>query len=120
MGPLKHSGLALAFSLALSLNSILLFYFLRRKLKHIEARRILKSFIKTLISAVIMGITGWSLLRGELWQTTGDSLEKALYLTTTIIFCVVLYSAASFFLKNEEMKYIYEMFKTKIFKKGTV
>ncbi len=120
MGPLKHSGLALAFSLALSLNSILLFYFLRRKLKHIEARRILKSFIKTLISAVIMGITGWFLLRGELWQTTGDSLEKALFLTTTIIFCVVLYGAASFFLKNEEMKYIYEMFKTKIFKKGTV
>jgi putative peptidoglycan lipid II flippase len=120
MGPLKHSGIALAFSIATSLNSILLFYFLRRKLKHIEAGRILKSFIKTLISAVIMGFAGGSILNGELWQKSGDSLEKALYITTTIIFCIVLYSAISFFLKNEEMKYIYKAFRGRVLKKGSI
>jgi putative peptidoglycan lipid II flippase len=108
MGPLNHSGIALAYSLAASLNFSLLFYFLRRRLKRIDARRIIKSLVKTLVASSVMGIAGWSLLHGELWQESGDSMEKALYLAGTIISCVVVYIALSFLLKNEELNYVYE------------
>ncbi|MEW6110420.1 MAG: murein biosynthesis integral membrane protein MurJ [Nitrospirota bacterium] len=111
MGPLKHSGLAFANAIASGLNFSLLFYFLRRKLKRIDAKRIIKSFVKISISSLIMGIAGYSVLHGELWEKSGDSLEKALYLSATIIFCIAIYAAISVLLKNEEIKHIYETFK---------
>jgi putative peptidoglycan lipid II flippase len=120
MGPLKHSGLALAFSLAASLNAVLLFYFLRKKLEHVDIRRIMRSLIKAVAASVIMGFAGWTLLNGERWQTSGDTMEKALYLAATIIVCIILYAVFSFLLKSEEMTYIFETFKNKIRNKGAV
>lgn len=120
MGPLRHSGLALANALASGLNFFLLFYFLRRKLKRVDARRIIKSLIKISISSLIMGIAGWSMLHGELWEKSGEGIEKALYLATTIIFCIAIYITISYLLKNEEMKYIYETLKNRVRKKGTL
>jgi putative peptidoglycan lipid II flippase len=65
MGPMKHSGLALAYALASWINFALLFFFLRKKLGHVDARKILGSFFKTLLSSAAMGLAGWGLLRGE-------------------------------------------------------
>lgn len=117
MGPLKHSGLALAYALAASLNFTLLFYFLRKKLQHIEARRIIKAFLKTLIASLIMGISGWALLHGDIWERGGQSLNKAIYLLGTITLCILIYIVVSYFLRNEEMKHLFEMLKNKIYGK---
>jgi putative peptidoglycan lipid II flippase len=53
--PLGHGGLALAYSIAGLVNMVLLLYFLRNKIGHIDGREILKSFSKTLIASLIMG-----------------------------------------------------------------
>lgn len=120
MGPLKHSGLALANALASGLNFILLFYFLRKKLKQVEAKRIFRSFAKIASASFVMAVSGWVMLRGDLWQTSGADIEKSLYLSATILVCLGIYITASFLLKNEEMIYLYDSFKKKVKKKGAV
>jgi putative peptidoglycan lipid II flippase len=118
MGPMKHSGLALANSLASGVNFLILFYFLRRKLKRVDATRIIKSFFKIIVSSLIMGISGWAVLHGELWEKSGKNSEKVLYFAGTVILCVGIYIAVSYLLKNEEMEYLFRMFRKRVQRKG--
>jgi putative peptidoglycan lipid II flippase len=113
MNPLKHSGLAFANSLASGLNFGLLFFFFRKKLKRIDSKRILRSFMKTIIAATIMGVIGRVLLHGELWHVDGQTLYKVFYLSGTIVICVVTYLLTSLILKNEEVSFVIEMLKRK-------
>ena len=113
MKPLKHSGLALANALASGVNFSLLFFFLRRKLKKVDSKRIFCSFVKTIFASTIMGVIGWMLLHGELWHIHGSTLNKAFYLSGTIAICVVTYLLLSYLLKSEEVSYVIEMVKQK-------
>ena len=63
MGPLAHDGLALAASLASSLNLGLLLYALHVKLGALEWRGILNSAGRTMVGAVIMGAVVWAVAR---------------------------------------------------------
>ncbi len=114
MKPLKHSGLAFANALASSMNFILLFYFLRKRLRRVGARNIIKSFLKVSFASAAMGFAGWFLLRGEIWKQSGNAIEKAGYLSGTIMICVGIYLSLSYLLKNEEMAYVIGLVKTKI------
>ncbi|PIP71063.1 MAG: murein biosynthesis integral membrane protein MurJ [Nitrospirae bacterium CG_4_10_14_3_um_filter_44_29] len=114
MKPLKHSGLALANALASTVNFLLLFYFLRKKLERLGARRIIKSFLKVSFASIAMGAAGWFLLHGELWKESGRSLEKAGYLSGVIILCSVIYFVISYLLKSEEMEYVAGLVRKKI------
>ena len=117
MRPLKHSGLALANALASTVNFLLLFYFLRKKLERLGAGRIIKSFLKISFASIAMGIAGWFLLHGELWKESGRSMEKAGYLSGVIMLCAALYFFVSYLLKSEEMEYIVGLAKKKIEKR---
>ncbi|MDP3261235.1 MAG: murein biosynthesis integral membrane protein MurJ [Thermodesulfovibrionales bacterium] len=114
MRPLKHSGLALANALASTVNFLLLFYFLRKKLERLGARRIIKSFLKISLASIVMGAAGWFLLHGELWKESGRSMEKAGYLSGVIMLCSALYFFISYLLKSEEMEYIVGLVRRKI------
>jgi putative peptidoglycan lipid II flippase len=111
MGPMKHAGLALANALASWVNFSLLAYFFRRKLKRVDARKIIKSFVRIVAASLIMGAAGRMLLHGDLWEKSGRSIEKAAYFAVTAVVCVVIYAAISFLLKSEEMQYFLETLK---------
>jgi putative peptidoglycan lipid II flippase len=113
MKPLKHSGLALANALASGVNFSLLFFFLRRKLKKVDSKRIFRSFVKIIFVSSVMGVIGWMLLHGELWQIHGKTLSKAFYLSGTIAICLGIYFFLSYLLKSEEASYVMEMIKQK-------
>ncbi len=113
MHPLKHGGLALANSIASGLNFTLLFLFLRKKLKRVDARKIIRSFVKTFSASFVMGVTGGILLHGELWHTHGNTFHKAFYLSGTIAVCIGVYLVLSYLLKSEEASYVMEMVKQK-------
>lgn len=113
MGPMKHSGLALANATASGVNFIFLFYFLRKRLGGIDARRIFISFSRVCCASVIMGVSGWFILKGELWRFPGRSLEKGVYLSGTIMLCLAIYATVCFILKSDEMQYIYNTVKKK-------
>ncbi|MDA8084538.1 MAG: murein biosynthesis integral membrane protein MurJ [Nitrospiraceae bacterium] len=106
MGPMRHSGLALANSLASGINFVLLGYFLRRKLGRADARRIMRGLLRSVAASAAMGLAGWTLLRGELWHTSGQSGIKALYLIATVSVCAALYLFVSRLLGSEELGYL--------------
>lgn len=123
MGPLKHSGLAFANAIASTVNFIFLFYFLRRRLGRIDAQRILKSFIRVCIASAVMGFGGWFLLHGlrpmgELWMVSGKLIEKAIYLSGTIVICLFIYFAVCFLFKSDEMNYIYDVIKNRFHRRN--
>lgn len=109
MKPLKHSGLALANALASSINFTVLFYFLGKKLKRIDIRKVLRSFTKTILASSVMGITGGLLIRSEIWQIQGNTTDKVFYLSGTIALCTCLYLFFSYILKSEEASYVITM-----------
>jgi putative peptidoglycan lipid II flippase len=113
MSPMKHSGLALANSIASGANFILLFYFLRKKLGGVGTKRIAVSFAKTLAASAVMGFAGWHILKGEMWTASGNSLEKALYLGLAILLCAGIFMFISYLLKSEEMGYIIDKVRSK-------
>ncbi len=116
MKPLQHSGLAFANSLSSFLYFSLLFLFLKRRLKNIDTKSISLTFVKSIIASAIMGLIGWMLLHGDMWQVKGNILEKSFYLAGTITLCVVIYFSLSYLLKSQELSYILESAKQK-FKK---
>ena len=109
MNPLKHSGLALSNSIAAGLNFILLFFFLKKKLKQIDTRKVFIAFSKTILASSVMGIIGGLLLRSNIWQIQGYTLDKVFYLSGTIALCTCLYFFLSYIMKSEEVSYILTM-----------
>jgi putative peptidoglycan lipid II flippase len=114
MVPLRHSGLALANSLASGINFFLLSLFLRKKLRRIDAKKIIKSFFQISLASFAMGIAGWAVLHGELWTKSGATVIKAMYLSGTMILCIIIYIAATTIMKNDEMQYVREMIMKKL------
>ena len=92
MGPMKHSGLALAYAIASWINFSLLFFFLRKKLGHVDARKILGSFFKTLalLSCDGPGRLG-SAAEVKSGKQSGNSPEKAAYLTGTVLLMLLVF-----------------------------
>lgn len=62
MWPLKIGGLALATSVAGIFNFFLLFFILQKKIGRINWRKIVDSFLRVLLAAIIMGCIGYILL----------------------------------------------------------
>ena len=56
MGPLKHGGLALALSLASSVQFLLLVFFLKKKTSVINLRPVLISVSRSVLAAALMGL----------------------------------------------------------------
>ena len=118
MGPMKHSGLAFANAIASAVNFILLFFFLRNKLGRIDGRRIVRSFVRIAVASMAMALAGWFMLRGEVWTVSGKTLEKAIYLSGTIMICLCIYLVISFVLKGDEMTYLYDKIKSRLNRSG--
>ena len=114
MGPLEHSGIALAYACAFCVNFIILFLSLRKKLEHIETGKIFRSLLRTSVAAGIMGVIGGMILRGNLWHITGNSLNKAFYLSGTIAICAGVYFFLTYLLKSEECMYIIQILKKRM------
>jgi putative peptidoglycan lipid II flippase len=118
MGPLRHSGLALSNAIASMVNFLLLFYFLRQRLGRIDARRILTSFIRISVASAVMGVSGWWMLHGHIWTLPGRAMEKAIYLSGTIMVCLCIYVTVSFLLRGNELAYIHGMIKNRLNRKA--
>lgn len=105
MRPLQVGGLALASSISATLNAALLYVLLRRRIGALDERRIAASFLKTLTAAAVMGI--FSYFYGRLFLAsgaTGSYWAQGFWLFLGIGISVLIYFAAAFLLKAEEMK----------------
>ena len=109
--PMKHNGLALANAAAASVNFIILFFMLRKKLGRVDGRKILNSFMKISFASAIMGIGGWAATRSDIWKESGSLVKKAGIFSGVFILCIAIYLLMMHLMKSEEMKYLIKMYK---------
>ncbi|MCK4925783.1 polysaccharide biosynthesis C-terminal domain-containing protein, partial [Candidatus Aerophobetes bacterium] len=64
ISPLKHSGLALATSISMISNMIILFVLLRIRIRGLEGKIILASFLKTCLISILMAGAVYLVLEG--------------------------------------------------------
>ena len=113
MGPLKHSGLALANAVASSVNFTALFFMLRKKLGRVEGRKIAASFIKISTASAVTGLMGWFIIRGDIWMQSGKIIEKASAMTGVIALYIAVYILIMYLFRSEELTYLIKMRKKK-------
>lgn len=94
MWPLKLGGIALATSISATFNFVALYVLLRKRLGRLHTREILDSFIRILLSSIVMGII-LNIISGRLHGIGG--------LAISIFAGMATFIAAAFVLKVKEM-----------------
>ena len=94
---MPHGGLALANTIATTLEMIALLVLMRRRLGGLEGRRILTGFGQAAAGTLVMGagIVGWQAVSQTLWQEASGVLAGA-----------VIYAAVLLALRVEEVKWL--------------
>jgi putative peptidoglycan lipid II flippase len=111
--PLKHGGLALATSLASTLNLILLFWKLNSKLGKIDMRKNMKALLRDVLCSLPMGAAAYLICSMGNWTVSGNVIEKVLLLGIGILIGLGIYLACSFWVRNEEMLFLLKMIQRK-------
>ena len=112
MGPLKHGGLALALSLASTLQLFMLIFLLRKRLGGIEGRVVMSSIVRSFISSIVMGICIYFLA----FKIFGSILAQETFnlaLGILIIVCagLVIYFISTHVLGSKELSSLKELLK---------
>jgi len=112
MGPLKHGGLALALSLASTLQLFMLIFLLQRRLGGIGGRVVINSMGRSFISSLIMGICIY-FLACKVVFISGVHKTFTLALGLLIIICsgFAIYLVVSYLLGSKELSSITELLK---------
>lgn len=113
MGPLLHSGLALATSLSSLLNVLLLVFALRKRIGGLNGRKILISAVKLTMASIIMGLALYWVNTG-FYEMEANVFLKVMVLFGNIVFGIILYLVLSFFLKTEEVKFLMDLARNKL------
>jgi putative peptidoglycan lipid II flippase len=112
MGPLQHGGLALALSIASTLQLCLLIFLLRGRLGGIEGRVVVRSMAKSLVSSLIMAaciyFLAFHVLSGML---ESGILAFALGILVAVCIGLGVYLIVARLLKTEELTSLIKAFK---------
>jgi len=109
---LREGGLALATAISATIQIIILFVLLRKKLNITGHKHIITSAIKTLIATFFMYVACWITLKVI---PTGDGklMIKSIRLLAPLATALLAFFTVSFLLKSEELKYLYASFRRK-------
>jgi putative peptidoglycan lipid II flippase len=118
MGPLKHGGLALALSLASTLQLFMLIFLLRRRLGGIEGGVVISSMVRSFISSLIMSICiyflAFKIFHNILDQKT---FHLAFEILTVVCAGLVIYGISAYVFGSKELSSLKELltgFKQKV------
>ena len=104
MGPMKHNGLALALSLASMVNLFLLVWSLKTRIGNLRWQPILRSGMKSLFCAAMMGIGTWTLSRFLLPVGMSVNFQLFFRLVICITAGVVIYGIAAYIVCLPELQ----------------
>lgn len=99
--PYEVVGLALSLTLSSFVQTLLLIYFLRRKIGRLGAKSILKSMFWQLLCSSLMGLIAYAICTLGDW-TRGPSLHNMLILGLSLGISMLFYAAINLVLKSEE------------------
>lgn len=112
MGPLRHGGIALATSLASIFNAGALVFLMRKRLGRMGGRKIITSLIQLTIASALMGLGVYT--ANEWWfDPQAPLLQRIFILSGEIVLGVLIYTCASWLMKNEELKFIHKLIREK-------
>jgi peptidoglycan biosynthesis protein MviN/MurJ (putative lipid II flippase) len=114
MGPLGHSGLALALTFSAVFNSIALLWALQRKIGNIGLRAIGLSFLKVVPATAIMAVVVWFVLGIGQWTESGAAWQKSLILLAALGSGMVVYLLCCLALRVPEASAVAAIIKRKL------
>jgi putative peptidoglycan lipid II flippase len=106
-----HRGLALSIAAVAIVNSLLLFFFMWRKLGELEGRSLLATFLKVALAAAVMGLICWLLSR-QLERLIGMEglLARLIDVGVSIGVGMVVFYLIVYWLKVEELERMVKAF----------
>lgn len=98
MGPLGHTGLALALSIASTAQALCLFFLLSKRVLSLSLKEMGGTFLKSTASSFFMALVLW-MLKGSL----GRNMPLILAVIFLVILGLLLYLLFSYLLKTDEL-----------------
>ncbi len=111
ISPLKHSGLALATSISMIFNVVILFFLLRKRLKRLQGKKILFSLAKITLITAAMGTVVYLVLKGVSILDMPSLASGIIQVSLALVAGAVVIFSLSYLLKLEEFKLLLEAFK---------
>jgi putative peptidoglycan lipid II flippase len=111
MKPMNHNGLALANTVAATVNFSMLFFMLRKKLGRVDGSKIAASFIRISAASGVAGLTCWFVTRSDIWTGGGMAIEKTAVMVGMITLFLAMYFLVTYVLGSEELRYLARMYR---------
>ena len=118
MGPLQHTGLALATSISSIINFTWLLYLLVRRQGGFDLGELRRSYAKVILASLAVVLLGWPISAMALWQQNGDVWMKGVWLAIGLAGSVAGFCAASAWLGSEELAVVWQLVKQKFIKRS--
>lgn len=112
MGPMQHGGLALATSLSALFNVSLLVFFLRKRLGPLGGKNIYWSSCKLIFASAVMGVIVY-FFNLAFFDPSASLGYKAFILTSCILLGLLSFGGASHLMKNEELRFLIDLIKSR-------
>ncbi len=106
MFPLKHAGIALATSIASSVNVIMLWVVLKRRIGRFLDSAFYYSVLRTSLASLIMLVVIISANLFYPWNAAGPFNARLAYLTISITLGLVSFFAAAYFVRSPEIELV--------------
>jgi putative peptidoglycan lipid II flippase len=117
MGPMRHAGLALATSLASAVNLILLIVALRKRLGRIEGHNILRSVVKSMVCAAVMGFVIGLVGLWAAPQCGKSPWYLLLWVLGSVGVGSILYGGLAFLFRSQELGAVVDIVRASLHKK---
>ena len=112
MGPLKHGGIALATSLSSIFNAGALVFLLKKRLGRMGGRSIVSSLIQLTTAVTLMG-AGVYFVNSWWFDPQASLIQRIGILLGEITLGIIIYTCASWLMKNEELRFIGQLIREK-------
>lgn len=113
MGPLKHTGLALATSISGAANLGLLLWLLRRRLGPLGGRRILGSVLRASLGSLVMAAVVAGVTYGFEWGEAGGIISRYVRPLVGVLAGAVVYMALAWLLRMPELGELKEILRSR-------
>jgi len=103
MGPMRHGGLALATSIGSAVNLTLLIYALRKRIGRIDGHEIIRSLVRSAVSAAVMGVAVGFVALWCVPKCVGSTWYLVVCVFGSILLGILIYGACAVLLRSQEL-----------------